>query len=130
MTFAADPETLLVTLTNRKAIADSIEKLIDVMSPDCDLEDGADVSRLSARTYSALIRPALPTTARAISAITSPTATSTTSHGPILAPKAVTGARTSRKGLTGSTRLDGRMRDPRRTCHGASTKPNLVRPKR
>jgi hypothetical protein len=42
---AADPETLLVPLTNRKAIADSIERLIDMldaMSPDPDLEDGAD----------------------------------------------------------------------------------------
>ncbi|QKC84401.1 hypothetical protein [Mesorhizobium sp. NZP2077] len=42
---AADPETLLVALTNRKAIADSIERLIDMldaMSPDPDLEDTAD----------------------------------------------------------------------------------------
>lgn len=42
---AADPETLLVPLTNRKAIADSIERLIDMldaMSPDTDLEESAD----------------------------------------------------------------------------------------
>lgn len=44
MTFA-DPETLLVPLTNCKSIADSIERLIDLldaMSPDPDLEDTAD----------------------------------------------------------------------------------------
>jgi hypothetical protein len=38
-------ETLLVPLTNRKSIADSIERLIDMldaMSPDPDLEDTAD----------------------------------------------------------------------------------------
>ncbi|MER9309777.1 hypothetical protein NKI51_10705 [Mesorhizobium australicum] len=40
-----DQNTLLVPLTDRKAIAASIERLIDVldaMSPDPDLEDGAD----------------------------------------------------------------------------------------
>ncbi|MCH4560329.1 hypothetical protein [Mesorhizobium jarvisii] len=41
----AAPQTLLVPLTDRKAIAASIEQLIDMldaMSPDPDLEDGAD----------------------------------------------------------------------------------------